>query len=135
MTTLLRTDLLAGHAIFTVSNVKTGNRFTYKVTECDDKPGLYFVNVLTGADNTSDYAYLGTVRSGQYAHGRKSRITEDALSAKAFTYVWNHLDGLPPCVEVHHAGRCLRCGRMLTVPESIEMAYGPECAKKVAGAA
>jgi hypothetical protein len=35
--------------------------------------------------------------------------------------------------KVHHEGRCGRCGRTLTVPESIESGIGPECAKKMAG--
>jgi hypothetical protein len=29
---------------------------------------------------------------------------------------------------VWHEGRCGRCGRKLTVPESIESGFGPECA-------
>jgi hypothetical protein len=33
---------------------------------------------------------------------------------------------LPRCT-VHHEGRCGRCGRTLTVPESIESGFGPEC--------
>ena len=31
-----------------------------------------------------------------------------------------------------HEGRCGRCGRKLTVPESIEAGYGPECINLVA---
>lgn len=36
---------------------------------------------------------------------------------------------LPEC-EVWHEGRCGRCGRKLTVPESIETGIGPDCAKR-----
>jgi hypothetical protein len=28
------------------------------------------------------------------------------------------------------AGRCKRCGRLLTDPDSVERGYGPECVKK-----
>ena len=35
---------------------------------------------------------------------------------------------LPKTVEVWHEGICGRCGRKLTVPESVERGLGPECA-------
>jgi Family of unknown function (DUF6011) len=127
----LDTFALAGHAIFTAHNPATGNRFTYKVSQCDDKPDLYFVGVLTGPDNTNDYQYLGTIRDTQYTHGRKSRIGADAPSAKAFDWLWRHRDRLPPSLDLHHEGRCCRCGRLLTVPESVTSGVGPECAKKM----
>ena len=127
----LKSFALAGHAIFTVENMTSGNRFTYKVSACDSTPALYFVGVLTGPENVSDYTYLGTIRDGQYMHGRKSRLHESACSNKAFVWVWQHKNRLPSCVRVQHAGRCGRCGRILTVPESIERGIGPECATKM----
>lgn len=123
---------LAGNATFTVRNTRTGNRFTYKVRQCADKPELYFVSLLCGADNTGDYQYLGTVRNGQWAHGRKSRVSLDAMSAQAFAWVWYHRKALPLHVEIWHEGRCGRCGRALTVPESIASGFGPECIKHIA---
>lgn len=35
------------------------------------------------------------------------------------------------CVEIWHEGKCGRCGRQLTVPESIESGFGPECVKMI----
>lgn len=122
---------LAGHAIFTVENVTSGNHFTYKVSACADTPALYFVGVLTGPENVSDYTYLGTIRNGAYQLGRKSRISADACSNKAFAWTWQHKDCLPACVHVYHAGRCGKCCRVLTVPESITRGIGPECAAKM----
>lgn len=122
---------LAGNAILTVRNTSTGNRFTYKVRQCDDNPDLYFVSVLTGSDNTADYQYLGTLRNLSYAHGRKSRIDSESTSARAFRWFWEHRANLPACVEVWHEGRCGRCARLLTVPESIASGFGPECMKHV----
>jgi hypothetical protein len=37
---------------------------------------------------------------------------------------------LPGSVDVLHSGRCGRCGRTLTTPDSIERGLGPECAHK-----
>lgn len=34
---------------------------------------------------------------------------------------------IPPSLEVWHEGRCGRCGRALTVPESIASGIGPVC--------
>jgi hypothetical protein len=42
---------------------------------------------------------------------------------------------LPKGLKVHHEGRCCRCGRKLTVPESIETGLGPECASRLEAAA
>lgn len=127
----LREAFCAGHAVVTVRNVRTGNRFTYRVQSCEDKPDLFFVGVLTGSENTHDFSYLGTIRAQQYAHGRKSRIDTQAQSAQVFSWLWCHIDALPTCIEVWHEGRCLRCHRTLTVPESLESGFGPECSKKL----
>lgn len=120
--------ILAGNAYFTVVNEKSGNRFTYRVSICKNNDKLHFVSVLTAPDNEEGYTYLGIIRDGErYYHGVKSRIGEEAPSAVAFRWVWDHLSVLPACVKVYHQGKCGRCGRKLTVPESILSGFGPEC--------
>lgn len=123
----------AGNATFTIKSTATGTRFTYKMRQCKDKGDLYFISLLSGSDNEGDYAYLGTVRSGAYSLGRKSRITDTAPSHRAFEWFWRHAQAgnLPTTVECWHEGRCGRCGRKLTVPESIEQGIGPECAGRM----
>lgn len=127
---------LAGRAVFTVVSPRTSARYTFKVRakDTDDGRTLHFVSVLTGSDNTSDYTFLGTVFDGvEFRHGRRSAIGAEAPSAKAFSWVWERLCAGKDLqgVSVHHEGRCGRCGRALTVPESIESGFGPECADKV----
>jgi len=66
--------------------------------------------------------------------GQKARVGKDAPSVKAFDWFWRHMaqgDDVSTLVEVHHEGRCGRCGRALTVPESIKSGFGPECIGKV----
>ena len=119
----------AGHAIFTVENVKTGNRFTFKVSKHKEKD-LWFVGVLSGPKNTSDYQYLGTIFDKDFRLTRKSRMSEAAQSYKVFKWVndiLNNGEDLPEDVKIYHAGRCGICGRTLTVPESIECGFGPVC--------
>lgn len=128
-----RAFLLAGNARMTITSKKTGTRFTYKVRHDEDRP--WFVSVLTGSDNESDYTFFATIfANGECRHGRRSSIGEEAPSAVAFQWLWRQLQkpgALPETIEVHHEGRCGRCGRALTVPESIESGFGPECINHV----
>ncbi len=125
---------LAGNATFTLSSLKTGQRFTYKIRVAENNATMHFVSVLVGPDNTSDYRYFGFIRRGVYFHGgAKAKIGPDAPSAKAFQWFWVNLARSVemPQLEVCHEGRCGRCGRALTVPESIKSGFGPECIGKV----
>lgn len=125
--------MLAGNATFTIVSGKTGTRFTYKVRASDDGK-LFFVSLLTGANNEADYEYIGTIFSTgvrTFRHGKKSRVSADAPSVKAFGWFLGRLaHGVPETVEFFHSGRCGRCARKLTVPESIQSGLGPECAEK-----
>lgn len=127
---------MAGNAIFTVRSVKTGVRYTYRVKQADPKPGQtetpYFVSLLAGPDNTADYQYIGMIRDGRFATTRASKLPANSAPCVAFGWFIAH----PTIgVEVYHAGRCGRCARVLTVPESIASGYGPECSGKLAMAA
>lgn len=128
----IKNFMFAGKARFTLENTSKGTHLTYRVSACKDKPGLFFVSVLTGSDNTNSYTYLGTIRDGVYEHGRKSTISASAPSAKAFTLFYTLVSKqypFPPSLAYHHEGRCGRCGRVLTVPESLRSGIGPECAR------
>jgi|SRR6478752_825415 len=125
--------VLAGNATFTVRSEQSGNRFTFKVRK-PSETSPHFVSVLTGSDNENDFSFLGSIFGGKvYSHGRKSSISAESLSARAAQWVVSKVikgEPLNGC-EVWHAGRCGRCNRKLTVPESIETGLGPECATKV----
>lgn len=128
----VRAFVTAGRAVFTVVNTQTGNRFTYRVNAPHDVYAnaleRWFVKVLTGADNERSYSYIGLLTGdGKFLHTQGSRVARDAPSFLAFAWLWRHVDDLPPYVEVWHEGRCGRCGRVLTVPESIARGLGPEC--------
>ena len=95
--------IISGFAIFTLLNPNTGNRYTFRIIKAKDKEDLYFVSVLTGSDNTSSYTYLGTIFGEKgYYHGRKSRISRDAQSAKVFSWfferhlIWLYALSLSP---------------------------------------
>jgi hypothetical protein len=122
-----------------VLNPTSGNRITYRVKAKVDKktnqPVCWFVAVLTGPDNNTAYTYLGTIfaKDGAYKQTAKSKISADAMSAKAFDWVWRRVGAkkeLTHGAEIWHDGKCGCCGRRLTVPESIATGIGPVCATR-----
>lgn len=122
-----RAFILAGNARVTLVSVKTGTRYTYRVRQADEKP-LWFVSLLAGSDNESDYVYLGIIRDGAFSLTKKSHMVPTSQPVVAFSWTFSKLSqGMPEQVEIWHEGRCGRCGRTLTVPESIESGFGPEC--------
>jgi len=121
----------AGKAVFTLVSEKTGKRFTYRVKKHKKSESLYFVGVLSGQDNVNDYTYMGSIFGKQFRLTRNSKVGPEAPSFIAFTWFINHLDNLPSTLKVYHENRCGRCGRALTVPESVVNGFGPECIKKV----
>jgi hypothetical protein len=127
-----KTFALAGNAIITLESLKTGAHFTYRIREKaeEGRPVIHFVSLLAGQDNENDYIYLGLLREGRFCLTKASKAGMDAPSFKAFNYFWNsdHGDELPAQLVIRHEGRCGRCGRTLTVPESIDLGIGPDCA-------
>jgi Family of unknown function (DUF6011) len=131
-----------GSATVTLESLKTGNRYTYKISQARDKEsGLpqdcFFVGVLNGPDNTADYKYIGRIARGIFWAGRKfpkaGDISKDAPSVRAFDWAWRALvkGTLPEQLAVWHEGKCGRCGRKLTVPSSVASGFGPECIGKL----
>jgi hypothetical protein len=137
----------AGNAIFTIDNGK-GEHFTFKVKTPDDALQALdfgFISLLTGPDNGRDYTYMGTVdfRDGTARETRNSKIGRNDRRER-YNKAWRVADWLlknvwnakafPEGYTLRHEGRCGRCGRRLTVPESITNGIGPECIKHMAPA-
>lgn len=140
LTTLanIKKFVYGGKALFTVQNVDTGGRLTYKVTTLKgDKRGeIWFVSVLSGNNNEADYSFVGIINKEKTAFrlAKKSRVNADSKSFKGFNWLFSQIASgreLPENVNFYHAGKCARCGKTLTTPESIEAGFGPECIKKM----
>jgi len=129
-----REFILGGNARFTLKAVATGKRFTYKV-QVSDIGHMYFVRVLTNGDNDGEYSYAGFFAEGgqKVIKGQKGLPSlEAARLALSWTMVQIHgRDEVPATIEFWHEGRCARCARPLTDPESIARGFGPECIKHV----
>jgi len=121
-----------GNATFTFKSVRTGTHFTYKTKEIENSPGKFFVMWLCGSDNESDYAYLGMINANNFFLTKGSKAGKDSKVFQAFDWTYKALNQgvLNGQVEIFHEGRCCRCNRKLTTPDSIESGIGPECAKK-----
>ena len=139
--------LLAGRAIFTILNTKTGNRLTFRVSrkkkaKKNPQPGElktefvgpHFVGVLAGPDNEDSYCFLGTIfEDGTFKLSGKSSYNSTDAAYQGFDWYWANLKAgatFPEALQFWHEGRCGRCGRQLTVPESVERGIGPECSGK-----
>lgn len=132
-----RVFMLAGDATFTLASPKTGKRFTYKVTaprkngKLDTGANVRFVKLLCGPNNESDFHYFGIIRDRKtFEHAtRKTRISVEAPGALAFRWFAAHIES--KAVVFYHDGRCGRCGRKLTVPNSVTSGFGPECVQRM----
>lgn len=139
--------VLAGSATITIRSKVTGNRFTYKIRKAKEEAGkeaVWFVSLMRGADNENDFCYMGVLRPRKNLFNKilefvvpaRSKVNPRAPGVVAFTWVWRQLvekSTLPTSVEIWHTGQCGRCGRKLTVPESVSAGIGPECARKMGG--
>lgn len=120
-----------GKAIFTVSN-PSNVHYTYKISHKKDMP--YFVSLLNGPDNYTNYVYLGVYNPQKKLVylTKKSKFQDASTPVKVIRWaikkISNHED-IPEGYKIQHEGKCCRCGRKLTTPESIENGIGPECIK------
>jgi hypothetical protein len=138
-----------GRATFTVGN-NSGDHCTYRISHSKDTQPL-FVSLLTGSDNENSYTYLGILSTPTntldirnktvipIGNGydllltQKSPYTVDSKPVKVLAWsIKKVMNGtsLPDGYTIQHVGRCCRCGRTLTTPESVELGIGPECIKK-----
>lgn len=123
----------AGNATFTVAS-PTKERYTYKVT-LSKKIGLYFVSVLTGPNNRTDYTYIGRLSTVDHLLKitAKSAFPRETKLVKVFNWAMEHIKTQKPVPNgyfLEHNGSCGRCGRKLTTPESIKAGLGPVCRGK-----
>lgn len=129
--------VLSGRALFTLKSARTGNHITFKIKAArEQRPQgpSHFVSVLDHADGQGGYSYLGLVRDERFEIGslRKTHHTSSSTSAIALSWLFGNLaqGQLPEQCELWHEGKCGRCGRRLTHPDSIATGLGPECAGK-----
>ena len=123
---------LAGNATITLQSGVTEQHFTYKVKRYKDTDNLYLITLLSGPNNDEDYQYVGCYYSDtKYFHAASPWKDRAKMawpkSLRAISFFFDKLYNIPDNLHVFHEGRCGRCGRKLTTPESILRGFGPEC--------
>lgn len=130
-----RRFVLAGKATVTLRSQRTGAHFTYKVEAAKDQTSTRFVSLLTNGDT---YRYLGILSAmGQgfvFRTTKKSCLPATSPAAAGFEVFFRNLwlhERIAPGLDVMHEGKCGRCNRALTHPESLESGFGPECIGRI----
>lgn len=124
----LPTLLLAGNATLTFESKTTGKYFTFNVREKkkvhNEDPSEY---VVICKDKT-----IGHLAGMQFIYHPAVLYGQESEAQKVMAWIWKHLikpDWLNKNVNIYHVGKCVRCGRQLTTPESVLTGIGPECLK------
>lgn len=138
-------NLLAGNARFTVQHDETGKRFTYwfNAPKTGKNKGVIVARLLTGANNEADYTDVGTIDpatgvltlTGTVGTGEtRDTLPESVALLRWFAVLAASKQPVPAGVTLHHAGKCLACGRTLTVPYPDNpyrpVGLGPECGSR-----
>lgn len=132
-----RSFLLGGKSYFTISDESGAWHYTYRVGVKKDADKPWFVKVLTGPNNRTDYSYAGVIHDPatlEVYSSAKSLIPSTAPSMQVLKWALRHLRegrALPDGYAIRHMGRCGCCARKLSTPESIDRGLGPECASRV----
>jgi hypothetical protein len=148
MSSVTKQFVLAGKSTFTVEvpdsfrtekpDLELKPHYTFRV-EHKAAEGKYkeawFAKLLTGPDNTRNYSYIGMLdaEAGVVRTTAKSKVAKDSIVIKllnrTLALVW--AGDIAPMeaqgFKLHHEGRCGKCNRPLTTPESVERGIGPEC--------
>ncbi len=134
--------IIAGKSILTFEfSTPASNKlehFTFKISAAkyQDKKinrNLFFVSALCGQNNDTDYKYFGLIRiingSPIYEFSIKAKIKRDSRTVRTFEHVWNTLisGGTFKTLKIYYSSKCCRCGRTLTVAESIKNGLGAMC--------
>ncbi len=126
---------------YTIESTETGTHRTFRIwTQPQDAEfagGKRIVGLLTGPENSNPNDYTGFAFIDDFGiHVWKSKRGTEALFDIYAVQLWSlALDaGFSPCVDQGYRlfieGRCLRCNRALTTPDSIRLGIGPICAGK-----
>jgi hypothetical protein len=115
------------HGSITARSLATGNHYTFKFRQ--SRGGALLASILTDGDQ---WLYLGVVDFPRRALRLtpKSNFSDASQSYLALRWLIQLAEFNPAVVEVLHDGRCGRCGRPLTHPDSIQSGIGPICAQR-----
>lgn len=127
-------NLATHNGILTVKSNATGDHRTFRIrTQPADArfaPGERIVSMLGGQDNGRDYRPFGFVKA--LAAGRVAIAVFKRLRGGQFDALARMLEAIGEHeaagrVALNFEGRCRKCNRRLTTPESVASGLGPIC--------
>ena len=96
--------------------------------DAKDKDKPFFVHILVGPDN---YKYMGFLPDKErpliLIAGKNGMPAAPSFKALQWVFMCINKDKVPADLKIFHEGTCGKCGRELTVPESIQIGIGPVC--------
>lgn len=123
--------IFSGNSVFTLKSRKSNDHITFKVKRKNYAEDVFYVSVLS---TTS--VYIGYVSCNRFSGSKSvSRDVQEKFSKEIYVFKWllRELgrESLHESLEIWHDGKCGRCRRTLTHPDSISSGLGPECIKYV----
>lgn len=94
---------------------------------------FWVISAMVGTDNVSSYSPFGVIfRQGAgfaFRWASESTIAKSDRTVEAFAKMWASFKNgvMPSELSFLNEGKCGRCGRVLTVPESRSRGQGPVC--------
>ena len=93
--------------------------------------GKMIAEYFFGPDNTKDFKGFAFVEGRDLTVWRDYKESPSlARWTEAFNVIINGGDKEAGLAYAMHSGNCYRCGKVLTVPASLNRGLGPDCAKK-----
>lgn len=118
-------NIATHNGIITMRNPATGEHRTISIAT-SRHTGDRLVQLLTGCDNERDYKSFARIVDGEC---KVFWALRDSEFYNAIANILNHPERFVGRLEFMLEGKCRKCNRRLTNPESIESGIGPECRK------
>lgn len=131
-----RNFIFAGRSVFTLENNETKNYITFRIKQLKKNgkliPNQFAIECKVLGDNTAGYNFLGFLNLERKSFEKLGRMLPDYVGYKTLFWLLGNLETLETLpyyhkLAIYHEGCCCKCGRALTVPESIDSGIGPEC--------
>lgn len=131
--------ILAGKSEFILHSTKTNEDFKFQIVKKDSTNSkykyVYFLNVISGHEKiyAGHLFFNEDTRMFEFNQGKKGKVAANELNIRSLLFVLNKLIRCEHVgnLEVFHVGKCGKCGKKLTTPESILTGLGPTCSENL----
>lgn len=119
--------LLGGNCHCIIENMKSGNKFEFKIQRNKNKSNMYFVKTMTGLGEIYCGYFYESAGLITYSKGKQGQVDISDERIQALIYTLKNSKRLPAYVMVQHLGNCAYCGRRLEDIESLRSGICPAC--------